>query len=71
MAPTNTAIECVSGNVGRYCDKRTVLASPESAGSGGQRCGGTEVLQHTNLISVDREVFRHRILWGIKLISIA
>ena len=31
IAPTKTAILCVSGNVGRYFDSFTVGASPESA----------------------------------------
>jgi hypothetical protein len=30
MAPTKTAMLCVSGRVGRNCDRRTVGTSPES-----------------------------------------
>ena len=33
MAPTNTAMLCVSGSVGRYRDNRTVGASPDKATS--------------------------------------
>lgn len=35
IAPTNTAIECVSGKVGRNCDNRIVGASAERANEQG------------------------------------
>ena len=34
IAPTNTAIECVCGRVGRYEESRTVGESPERAVQG-------------------------------------
>ena len=75
IAPTNTAIECVSGSVGRNFDNRTVGASPESAVVQSQciaqNYNGGKL---TEFNRIDREVIRNGILYigsqaGINVLS--
>ena len=55
MAPTKTAIEWVSGRVGRYWDSRMVGASAESAGFI-QQTDQKTIRKHTNFDGVGGEM---------------
>ena len=52
IAPTNTATECVCGSVGRYRDRRTVGASPESAARGSRLASTKEERRVENTLSL-------------------
>lgn len=66
IAPTNTAIECVSGNVGRYFDNLTVCASPESAGRRNVSLGyvGLGLRLLTDFVGISGEMVCNRVLDG-------
>jgi hypothetical protein len=63
IAPTKTAMEWSCGRVGRYCERRCVLASPERAGDGvrvmyigGKWNGRKKATQRTKFDGVRGEV---------------
>lgn len=69
MAPTKTTIEWVSGIVGRYCVRRTGVASKERAarvagthGQLGSRWGWGGGEARTDFVGERREVIRDRVL---------
>jgi hypothetical protein len=74
MAPTNTAIECVSGRVGKNCDRRIVGASADSAGLvsimpvlpldivGPEREDEAGIVERTEFNGIRREMIRDWVL---------
>ena len=64
MAPTKTAIECVSGMRGRYSESRSVCASPDSAASSrsNRRYSEFHEITLTDLVCVGGEMIRDGVL---------
>lgn len=64
MAPTNTAIECVCGRVGRYEESRTVGESPDkAANASGTNNVFTAWMVLTQFKGIRRKMVSDGILW--------